>query len=67
VIGAILGFGVGMLLNDGIEAGTWAAALAGAIFGGLLAGFWGGMSRLEAPPRTDDPSRGTQDHDVPGG
>lgn len=66
IAGAAIGLVIGLLINEGWGAGALAAALAGAIFGGLLAAFWGGMSRLEAPPRSEDPSRGPQDRDVPG-
>lgn len=67
VAGGVLGLVLGLVFNDGFGAATWAAAMAGAIFGTLVAAFWGGMSKLDAPRHAEDPSTGPQDHDVPGG
>jgi hypothetical protein len=69
IIGAAIGAAVGLVFGwiafDGGRA-LWASAVGGAIFGGLVGAFIGGMSRLEDPPPGQEP--GVREHplDRPG-
>jgi outer membrane lipoprotein SlyB len=53
VLGAV-GLVVGLLVFDG--AGVWAVAIAGAVAGGLLGAFWGGMASLDSPDPGHEPA-----------
>jgi hypothetical protein len=57
IVGALIGLAIAMLLFDGGTRAIVAGLLGGAIFGGLLGAFWGGMSGLEAVEPEDDPLR----------
>lgn len=64
LVGGAIGFLVGVLAFDGSRA-RWASLLAGAIFAGILGGFWGGMAALGPPAAEDDPLPRARDGDAP--
>ena len=64
-IGAAIGVVVGSIAFDSGRA-LWVSAGSGVIFGGLVGGFIGGMSRLEDPPPGQEPGVREQPLQRPG-
>jgi len=64
-IGAAAGLVFGSIAFDG-GAALWASAIGGAIFGGVVGAFIGGMSRLEDPPPGQEPGVRERPLDRPG-
>jgi hypothetical protein len=55
LVGALAGLGIGAWAFTAGSRGMWACVVAGALFGLLLGGFWGGMAGLGPPAPEDDP------------
>lgn len=65
--GMVLGLLVGLIAFEAGSRGMWASLIAGALFGVLLGGFWGGLSGLGPPAPRDDPLPRTDAEEGPPG
>ena len=55
VVGIAIGLGAGLVVFEAGSRAMWGSIVAGAVFGGLIGAFWGGMGSLGPPAAADDP------------